>query len=319
MEFHESGVFTVAKAHGHEVQAFMCEGPRIDWPKTYNPTSSACGLAIKMADGATITMTRNPRTKAQRSDKWTNEAMMKAGNSEVLQISVNGEEKSWFDLSKNGLRNGRGVKATGEWVPKSATGTRTGSNSYISQMHVTSPKEAKLATAPLCVGDADRNFIVDVSVALMEGKTDWPLVYEMSVSVLATQPDRAGLCGNRTVQDLVKGGREGYFPRGMASRYRVPATELLFSSKEMAALCDACDTDCTSFKNIHHQKHYAGFCDANKVQGSELRNIKNKCDALGKHWSASCMIEQCATNGHGEGLVAAEAEFEEYMQNQMKR
>lgn len=319
MEFHESGVFTVAKAHGNVVQGFFCPGPSINvqtkWGHkiNYNPTSSACGLAISMADGTKISIMRSKKTKSLSSAKFTNENAMNKGDPSILTIKVNGEERDWHDLSPNGVKKGDGKLAVGAEVSEWAQGIAIGQKSYISQHHSKAPRgESQIATAPVCVGDFDKNFVADVSVPIVKGH--WPLVYEMSVTILASASEHVGLCGDPQMQNLIKSGRSGKpgFLGPAVDKYRIKTSESLFTAAEMAELCDSCDMDCET--NQLHGENRGSFCDH---QGYSADEAEQSCeDQMGREhdWFDTCVIEQCASGGQAAGLVHAEEAFQKFLE-----
>lgn len=320
LEFHERGVYRVAKAHGHEVQGFFCRGPQIHHHgHNYNPTSSGVALAMKMADGSTVVLMRDPSTRAT-DGKWVNEDAMAKGGPNVVKIIVDGQEKDFKDIGSGGAGPHLGHDyALGSKVSPRAKGKTIRSTSYISQL---SPKGAEKdwATSPLCVGDTGRNFLVDFSVPVLRGH--WDMVYEASVTVFASDPDTEGsatLCGDVAMQNEIRSDpKPGYANHG--SNYEVPLDQILFTSTQIAELCSTCNMGssdsslCTgTAKNQDHVEYKESFCD---TKGYSYEAAESTCNTLGSNsvWYERCIIEQCASKGGSMAMMEAEMAFTEYLE-----
>lgn len=318
MEFHERGVFELAKtASGHEVQGFFCPGPSLEFDgKHYNPTSSACAVAIRMADNTSIVMMRSPRTKSRKSELFTNPNAMVKGDPNILDIYVNGEKQDWRSIGGSRF-NG---DAVGSKVPAKQKGEAVGESTFISKLHSKAARgESDIATAPTCVHDKDNKFTIDVSVPIIKGH--WPLVYEMSVTILASDSEAFGLCGDNKVFSEVRNqkgrnGRYGYLNRG-SDRTRVDSKDLLFTSVQLAELYDTCDMDPKNNDlQADHAKHKVKFCDSTGYTYSDAEKdcneeFKGLSAELRNEWLDSCIIEECANEGHATALVAAEEKLQE--------
>jgi len=316
MEFHESGVFVVAKASGHEVQAFFCPGPGINvHGSAYSPTSSACGVAIRMADGTNIVMMRSAKTKSVDTNLFTKKSAMTKGDSTIMDIYINGEKKLWTSLGPTNFEGEAVGSNVGEFQP----GEAVSQNTFISKMHSKAGKfQGSVATAPTCVHDKDENFVIDVSVPIIQGR--WPLVYEMSVTILASETDNVGLCGDQAMVDKIASGRKGYLEDAL-DQHRVTresTTKSLFTSVQLAELYDTCDMNPETYTGNHGVVKSA-FC-TNKTQttGYSEDDAETDCNTMLQgvsaemraNWLDSCIIEQCATGGQATALVEAEEELQ---------
>lgn len=316
MEFHERGVFWIAKASGHEVQGFFCPGPKIEvHGKHYNPTSSACGVAIRMADNTNIVMMRSPRTKSKNSQLFADPNAMAQGDPNVLDIYVNGEKQDWRSIGGGRRFNG---KAVGSAVSSNQRGEAVSESTFISKLHSTAARgEADIATAPTCVHDKDNKFTIDVSVPLFPSPVSWPLVYEMSVTILASESEQFGLCGDNNVYNEVTRGRPGYLNQGSNSA-RVDSKDLLFTSVQLAELYDTCEMNPQN--NELRQDHADGKVEFCNSKGYTIADAERDCNEefkdlsaeLRNEWLDSCIIEECANQGHATALVAAEEQFSEW-------
>jgi len=327
MEFHESGVFQVAKtASGHEVQGFFCPGPNIRaGGSEYRPTSSACAVAIRMADGTHIVMMRSSKTKAKASDvkkyKANPDAMSK-GDPSLLDIFVNGVKQDWKQIGGS-FTGSRGGSAVGSNVPKDQKGQAVGQSTFISRMHSTAGRgnnyESDVATAPTCVHVVDQKFAIDVSVPVIKSN-DWDLVYEMSVTILASDSEDFGLCGDSNLIDEINakddnGKKKGYLNAG-SNRGRPASTDFLFTSVQLAELYDTCGMSTAGGLKLFQGKAKENLCGST---GYNIDDAEADCQAalqgvsaeMQETWHESCVIEECATNGNSVALVVAEEALQE--------
>lgn len=319
MEFHERGVFEVARASGHVVQAFFCPGPNIRvHGAEYRPTSSACGVAIRMADGTHVVMMRSSATKSTRADQYANPNGMSKGNPALLDIYVNGEKQDWRGIGEGTFRG----QAVGSQVSKRQRGEAVGQSTFISKMHSLAGQhgntdESDIATSPTCVHDSDQKFVIDVSVPVIKSN-DWPLVYEMSVTILASETDEFGLCGDKSMIDKVNGWRKGYLGDDVEN-YRVKPQNSLFTSVQLAELYDTCRMDPNDFNKglrLFQGKAKENLCGST---GYSLADAEADCQAalqgvsaeMQETWLDSCVIEECVTNGQATALVVAEEALQE--------
>jgi len=313
MEFHESGVFVVAKASGHEVQAFFCPGPSMSG---YNPTSSACAVAIRMADGTNIVMMRSAKTKSVDTHLFTDPSAMTKGDSTIMDIYVNGEKKLWTSIGDTSFEG----EAVGAKVSENQAGEAVSQDTFISKMHSKAGRsQGNMGTAPTCVHDKDENFVIDVSVPIIENhKWQMPLVYEMSVTILASETDNVGLCGDQSMVDKLASGRKGYLEDALLQHRvtRESTTKSLFTSVQLAELYDTCDMDPeTSTSIIRDGLTKDEFCthkdylmaDAEADCNTMLQGVSAEMRA---NWLDSCIIEECATYGQATALVEAEEELQ---------
>jgi hypothetical protein len=329
-EFHMSGVYRVAKQNGNEVQAFFCPGPELF---DFKPTASATALAVRMADGSVATLLRPPSTKGNSKDPFSNRDEMTT-TSNLVKISWKSGEveavvnRDWTDLGEDGWRFGDHIAGN---VPASARGEPLGSASFISQLSATSSNEndGKYAVDPVCIGDNNGTFLVDYSVPVVHGR--WPLVYETSVTVFAENPETDGsgtICGDRELQKAINKPRKGYFDEKTMEKYKVPGGEVLFSSKDMASLCDTCKMGpltnglCGSgFDKVKYEKLHEDFCthkaSEDDTQDFSIDKAKTACEALKDDgsWYEVCLVEQCASFGAGMALIDAEEAFSEWMED----
>jgi len=305
MEFHESGVFLVAEAHGHQVQGFFCPGPGIDvHGNKYSPTSSACGVAIRMADGTDIVMIRSPKTKSRSNKLWTYPNAMSKGDATILDIYVNGVKQDWNNIG--GRFRG---EAVGSQVSKGQRGQQVGrSETFISKLHSNADiRESGIATAPTCVHDKDQKFLVDVSVPIIKG--NWPLVYEMSVTIMASETDGVGLCGDKDTINEVDRGRKGYLNRGSDSS-KVQSADVIFTSVQLAQLYDTCGMNPKNGENLVPSNTKDTLCAPTSSYTTDDAEAACK-DALqefesGMDWLDLCIIENCMT--HGQSTVPMSAD-----------
>lgn len=318
-EFHESGVFRLAKqGTDFEAQAFFCQGPAI---REFGATSSGAGLALKMGEN-TVQMVRNPRTRGSfRGDEnergyWISDSVPA---SELVDFYVDGVKTAWRDIGQGGSKRG----VTGDNVPVNARGQRLGtSDNYISQLHSNNDDEAHLSQLPVCVGDARKKFLVEFSAPI--GEKVWSKVFESSVTIFAEQPDAEGLCGDPDMQAEIKQGPPrgdyGYLGRN-GDKYKLRPEEILFTTKQIHELCQTCGMPMKgdlcggvgAIKQSLQGKTSFAFCTH---KGYDHTAAQEACQDMPHDWKKVCEVEQCATESDAKGLLHLERELQEWFNHE---
>jgi len=138
--------------------------------------------------------------------------------------------------------------------------------------------ESDVAIAPTCVHDVDQKFAIDVSVPVIKSD-QWPLVYEMSVTILASETEGFGVCGDNNVineiNDVNNGERKGYLNQG-SNRARVAPQDQLFTSVQLAELYHTCGMDATNGLRLFQGKAKENLCGST---GYSLADAEADCQA----------------------------------------
>lgn len=328
LEFHELGVYRVASQGDLEVQAFFCEGPGIPH---YPQTSSATGLAFKKGTDV-FQVIRDPKTKGSLSGHWQGwhhkgywAYKNKHFRGEIADnqedIFLNGERVKYGDLGVNANKN---ANRGGEVNPKTE-GMEFG-ELYASQMRPSNSHKNSInePVGTLCVGDKDQNMLVEWSVPWFGREHDgWSknAVFEASVTVYATEPDKDGICGNRTMHQDLRNHPKGYFgSQGNKDKYQVKAEELIFGTKQMMDLCNTCNmvshNGVCGDKVIDLSRYKVGdqkaekFCDG---ENYALDDATKDCADVTGSWRDVCILEMCASSGAGMPLFQLEQVLAEKM------
>lgn len=292
-EFHEVGVYQIAKKGDMEVQAFFCKGPGI--ANLVTASSSGCGLAIKMGDEI-VQFVRDASTKSANGNPWSDLKHWNGNENTLAQIFVNGAKTDYSELT--------------------LAGSAVGSDHFIQKM--TSTMDAANSKVATCVGDSDNTWMVEWSVPHFGAGTE---VFESSVTVWAEEPEASGICGNKLMQDEIS---KGFFKtQAYKDSWQVSTESLLFSRSQMKILCDTCGMSMNGGSCGQYVQQFKlepdvkkDFCDKKNSGSYTFEQAKEACSHETEEvWKSACELEMCASGGSGDAmaLVHLEEKIEEHL------
>jgi hypothetical protein len=288
INFQPQGTFKLAESEdkSFEAQAFFCPA--------FGRTTTTAAVAMRFGNDV-IQLIRGEVTAPSHNNRSRLQyyADLSSGQEkDFIDFHVNGKKLAWSELGTADGTRGRDV-------PNVGGGANVGKTAYLQQMHTA--LESNIAMLPVCAGTTCGSVSVEVNTPWFDD-SQRQRVFESAVTIRMQNPAEAGICG-----DLPDGLRTD------GEKHRVPAEELLFTSKQMKSLCEMCrlESNGDACGAPGHEVSAEEVCNAVGASYTEARQACLADFAEGDDWLEACAMETCALGPAATTLAKLELQRED--------